>query len=69
MNELEKIRSACLKKELGEISVEEALDIAISAEDYKNMCGPFDLAYPGFAQQQIVFEEYALLLEKSLTDN
>jgi len=69
MNELERIRLARLKKELGEISVEEALDLAILAEDYKNMCGPFDEAYPTFAKQQVVFEEYALLLEKSLTDN
>ena len=68
MNELERIRLARLKKELGEISVEEALDLAILAEDCKNMCGLLGHAYP-FAKQQVVLEEYASLLEKSLTDN
>ncbi|MGL4261907.1 MAG: hypothetical protein ACRCTX_09835 [Afipia sp.] len=64
MNELEKIKLSRLKQRLGEMSSEEALNIALSAEEYKKMCGAFDQATPMFAEQLRTFEEYAFLLEK-----
>lgn len=52
-----------LTKKYGHFTKEEALQLAIEAEQYCRDCGPFDQAYSYFKQEQLALEDYALLLE------
>lgn len=47
-----------------ELYIDEAIQLAIEAEEHKIACGPFDQAFGWMATQQHALEEYALLLEK-----
>lgn len=65
MTALESMQLQFLRKEFGEkITAEEALALAINAEQIKVDCGPFDPAFPRFEEEQRLLELLALLIEK-----
>ena len=45
-------------------SVNEALECALLAEEYKKKVGPFDVAFEHFAQQQTDYENIAIFMER-----
>lgn len=65
LTKLEQMKLDFFKERFGKMSVDEALNLAIDAEYYCNACGPFDVAFPKFKREQLDFENYALLLERS----
>lgn len=64
MEPLQKWKLDRYKKEFGEMTIDEAMQLAIESEEHKIACGPFAPAFGWMATQQRAFEEYALLLEK-----
>ncbi len=64
MTELERMKLAKFKANVGYVTIEEAIALAIEAEEHKRAVGPLDGTFLYMANQQRVFEEYALLLEK-----
>jgi len=65
LTKLERRKLDFFKERFGIMSVDEALNLAIDAEYYCNACGPFDVGFPKFKREQLDFENYALLLERS----
>lgn len=65
MTLLEARKLEMYKSKIGAMTSEQALTLALEAEQIAKECGPFDVAYEQFKRQQITFEEYALLLEKA----
>ena len=63
MTPLEKRKLEAYKQKIGELTIDDALMLAIEAEEHKIACGPFDPAFSYMFNQQRMFEEYALLLE------
>ena len=53
------------KNHIGLMTSEQALQLALNAEQIAKDCGPFDIAFEHIKRQQLTFEEYALLLEKA----
>jgi len=51
------------QRALGTMTSQEALEIAIQAEQFAKDCGVSDIAYPRFAHEAKVFLDYAELLE------
>lgn len=65
LNKMERYRLGIYQKAYGaSLTSEEALLLAINAEQIKLDCGAFDPAFSKFAVEQRHFEEMALLLEK-----
>lgn len=64
MTPMQKWKLDRYKKNFGEMTIDEAMQLAIEAEEHKIACGPFDQAFGWMANQQHALEEYALLLEK-----
>lgn len=64
MTNLERLSLKILTERYGELSTEEALDLAINAEQIKLECGPTDPAFLHFAEEAQTLEIYALLREK-----
>lgn len=52
------------KKRIGEMNSSEALALAMDSEQFMKDCGPFDIAFPHFAQSREDLINYAELLEK-----
>lgn len=51
-----------LKEEFGDMSSDDALELAIEFDAQARLVGPFDPAFPHFAFQHRVFMRYAELL-------
>lgn len=64
MTPLERFDLNRLTYRYGEMTSVKALELALQAEQYARDCGPFDIAFRHFKQQQLSMESYALLLEK-----
>lgn len=64
MNKFEVFKLGFYASKFGHMSSDEALLIAIDAEQFAKSVGPFDVAYEHFIKQRNDFEAYALLLEK-----
>lgn len=52
------------RKQIGAMSADEALALALESEQFANDCGRGDIAYPTFNRQKEIFINYAELLEK-----
>lgn len=64
LNPFEEFKLVRHKARIGILSIDECLELAIQAEQFKNDVGPFDIAFHHFADDAIRLEEYAYLLEK-----
>lgn len=64
MNLLETKKLEIYKSRIGLMTSDQALELALEAEQFAKDCGPFDVAFGYMKHQQRTFEEYALLLEK-----
>lgn len=64
MEPMQKWKLNRYKKKFGEMTIDEAIQLAIESEEHKIACGPSDSAFGWMATQQHALEEYALLLEK-----
>ncbi|QRE00146.1 hypothetical protein [Burkholderia phage BCSR5] len=62
MHPLHKWKLDKYKAQFPGLNSEQALQLAIEAEQFKNDCGPMDPAFEYFANQQHVFTQYAELL-------
>lgn len=65
MTLLEARKLEMYKSRIGLMTSEQALQLALDAEQIAKDCGPFDIAFEQMKRQQLTFEEYALLLEKA----
>lgn len=65
LNPLEQWKFKRFQQLYGEMTADLALDLAIQSEDFCTACGPFDIAYKKLKQDQLNFEQYALLIERS----
>ena len=63
MTDINTMKLSLYQKKFGEMTSEEALHIAIEAEQFCKDCGPHDQAYQHFSRQKHDFEKYALILE------
>lgn len=65
MTELERRKLRMLREQYpGFLTADEALALALHAEQIKRDCGPSDPAWQRFAYEQHAMEAMALLLEK-----
>jgi hypothetical protein len=65
MTELERRKLRMLREQYpGFLTADEALRLALEAEQIKRDCGPGDPAWQRFAYEQQAMETMALLLEK-----
>ena len=69
MNAYDKQELIRYRESLGDMSSNEALQLAIDAEQIAKDCGPQDIAFIRFKREQVVFETYAQLLEKKENEN
>lgn len=62
--EQRKLQLMLTDERLKGLSSQEALELAIQAEEFASMCGPFDPAFAKFKGDQLRLEALAALLEK-----
>ena len=63
-NSIDFNRLGMLKAELGEMTSDEALNIAVEFESTMKAVGPFDIAFQYFSEMKHKFEKYAEILER-----
>lgn len=64
MHALEQWKLDKYKTEVGKLTSEEALTLALEAEQFMKDCGPFDPAFAFFSNQYRMMLDYADLLDK-----
>jgi hypothetical protein len=64
LTNLEKFKIDRCRKAYGDMTSDEALLCALQAEQFKKNCGPGDIAFGHFSNEQTYMEEFAMLLEK-----
>jgi hypothetical protein len=61
---LEKFKIDRYRKAYGDMTSDEALTCALQVEQFKKDCGPDDIAFVHFSNEQTYMEEFAMLIEK-----